>query len=301
MSISRWLYNIKPLAAVTLLDTFHDLKREALQVFLARTARADKKDDTSTLRAAVVDGQIVLTSPDAAEEISASKLWAALNHQTRMDLKEVCARNTTPLMLILTLSLEPLQVLNKVIFDIDTEAWEHKQQVKLIGGGTRLYRLLEARKGNVTREFWAQSGALMENPKMWAALPAGSFTLENRAIAFATVAASQGSIWYYSDDIWQLYPFPLFDLVDETLDPIEVTRRTRGHCRHMYDEFTKDFRTWFWSEEAMSGPEARLLIVMVLLKPLLTMQRIECRHAGIRRMLNVKGSDVYWPNHAQWS
>ena len=102
LSISRWLYNIEPLAAV--LDTFHDLKREALQVFLARTARADKKDDTSTLRAAVVDGQVVLTSPDAGEEISASKLWAALNHQTRMDLKEVCARNTTPLMLILTLS-----------------------------------------------------------------------------------------------------------------------------------------------------------------------------------------------------
>ena len=125
------------------------------------------------------------------------------------------------------------------MFEIDTEQWERKQQVKLQKAGeegTRLYRLLEARRGNVTKEFWIKSRALMEDPEMWSALPPGSFTLECRAMAFATVAPSQGSIWYYLDYVWQhLYPFPLFDLADETLDAVEVTRRVMGRVDEVRD------------------------------------------------------------------
>ena len=290
LSSHRWLSNIESLNGIALLDLVHDIKREALQIFLSKTEDADQRNNTGEVT--VVDGQVVWTSTPEDGNASASALWAALNKKTRMDMKQVCRQPVGMELLILSLALAPMCKLNQVIMHMDTDKWEQEQQMKLKRGERRLYRLLEARRGNVTKQFWVDTQNLMDNPDAWSALPSQKQTLQTRAKAFAAVASGQGSIWYYLDYVWQHYPFKALDLIDDELDSAEVAAGIKADCPHMYDDFMLEFLMRFLSVEGLCSTDAKMILVMIALQHYLTMMRIECRHASLRRLLLTKSTTL---------
>ena len=200
----RWVRNISPLLSLTLLDFCHDIRREAISICLAGMEK-DKKSNGQDVRAKYVDGAVVITSAvDDCESIPASALWSALNTQTRMDMKAVAQRNTSLEEMILCIALKPVQDLNAVLFAIDEDDWEVKQQLLSQKGQPRTYRLLEARRGNITRDFWKEADRLMNDASSWQVM--GPMTLRTRALCFAAVARLTGSTYYYLDGVWLLSP-----------------------------------------------------------------------------------------------
>ena len=288
LSSHRWLSDIESLNGIALLDLVHDIKREALQIFLSKTEEADQRNNTGEVT--VVDGQVVWTSTPEDGNASASALWAALNKKTRMDMIQVCREPVAMELLILSLALAPMCKLNQLLMQMDTNQWEQAQQMKLKRCERRLYRLLEARRGNVTKQFWVDTQNLMDNPDAWSTLPSRNVTLQTRAKAFAAVASEQGSIWYYLDYVWQLYPFKALDLIDDELDSAEVAADIKADCPHMYDDFMLEFLMHFLSAAGLCSADAKMILVMIALQHYLTMQRIECRHAALRRLLLTKST-----------
>ena len=122
LSSHRWLSNIESLNGIALLDLVHDIKREALQIFLSKTEEADQRNNTGEVT--VVDGQVVWTSTPEDGNASASALWAALNHKTRMDMIQVCREPVAMELLILSLALAPMCKLNRLLMQMDTDQWE---------------------------------------------------------------------------------------------------------------------------------------------------------------------------------
>ena len=106
--------------------------------------------------------------------------------------------------MILCIALKPVQDLNAVLFAIDEDDWEVKQQLLSQKGQPRTYRLLEARRGNITRYFWKEADRLMNDASSWQGM--GPMTLRTRALCFAAVARLTGSTYYYLDGVWLLSP-----------------------------------------------------------------------------------------------
>ena len=284
-STHRWITNDGPLRKITLLDSVHSIKRGALQIYLSKNAEKENREGAPTAR--MVDGQIVLcNAPD--DTITASQIWCALNAKTRMDMRQVARQPTCAEQLIMCVAINPLVQLHRVLSDMDTRSWELKQQAALKAGTPRLFKMVEAAKGNVTKTFWTKSSLLLSSTDPWQAIPRASWTLHIRALAFATITQLQGSVWYYLDYTWSLFPVQAFLLLDNE-NRERAVRKISLSCKYMYDEFMEDFLLQFPGEHEWTSPEATLMLTMIALYHSLTQQRIECRFAALRRLLRTKG------------
>ena len=155
----------------------------------------------------------------------------------------------------------------------------------------RLYRSLEARRGNFTAEFWKETAEMMNSTNLFSLIPSRQQNLRARALTFSALGRCQGSVWYFLNNTWHQYPFALFDLLDDELSLEQVVHRILNiECSEMFDEFTEEFLMMYPTDAKLSGNEARLVLLMIIIKHSLSMHRIECRHAAIRRNLRVRGT-----------
>ena len=150
-STHRWVSNIDPLCKATLLDAVHDIKRDALQIYLAKTAM---EKDNKQVNVSMVEGQLVLRSSDESQTFTASQLWSALNSQTRKNMRQVCKEATTAKQLVMCVASGPMVASHRKLLKVDSNEWELEQQARL-STGTRSFKLVEAAKGNLTAKFWA--------------------------------------------------------------------------------------------------------------------------------------------------
>ena len=91
------------------------------------------------------------------------------------------------------------------------------------------------------------------------------------------------------------------DLLDDQLDPLTVADKLKHSCPFMHADFVKDFMRLFPEPEDMIKDEARILLLCIALYHRLTMYRIECRHASIRRNLVIRGCGSVTPEWANLS
>ena len=81
------------------------------------------------------------------------------------------------------------------------------------------------------------------------------------------------------------------DALDDELSLEQVVHCILNvECNEMFDHFTEEFMMMFSTEALLTGNEAMLVLLMIIIKHSLSMHRIECRHAAIRRHLLVRGA-----------
>ena len=236
VSTHRWLKSIQPIKEVTLMDATHDVRREALQLFLKISAATTQ--DTKHNQIVLVDGQPVFLGAHAqedAEQMTSSALWSALNAKTRMDAKEHARTNAFAEEMLMSIILEPLVKLNGVLFNMDGEEWEAKQFLRGMQHNARAFRLLELHNGNVTRAFWTQTGSLMSGSgSQWQPMPSHLFTMKMRALRFAGISRMQGAIFHYMDEASNGYPHKALRLLDGARDLHATADEMMHDCPQMH-------------------------------------------------------------------
>ena len=141
---------------------------------------------------------------------------------------------------------------------MDGKEWDLQQQQRLLQGMPRQYRFLEARRGNITRQFWKETGEMMNSTTLFSMLPSRQQSLKSRALLFSATGKCQGSVWYFLNNRWRQYQFLLFDMLDEDLDLEQVIHHILHiDCPRMFDEFTEEFVMLYGSKEKLSGKQAR--------------------------------------------
>ena len=119
---------------------------------------------------------------------------------------------------MLCMICRPITILNANIFRMDSPKWEQEQRLKGLHNSPKLFRLLEAHRGNVTRVLWQDARRLMFDSSICHTMPREQITLHSRAFSFAAVSRLQGSVHYYLDMVWDGFSFRTFRMLDETLD-----------------------------------------------------------------------------------
>ena len=118
---------------------------------------------------------------------------------------------------------------------MDTEGWEAEQALRGKQHNTRAFRLLELHNGNVTREFWAQTGSLMSGlGSQWQPMPSHRFTMKMRALRFAGISKMQGAVFHYVDEASSGYPHKAFRLLDGARDIHATADEVIHECPRMY-------------------------------------------------------------------
>ena len=217
------------------MDATHDVRREALQLFLIFSEATTAKDNNKQI--VVVDGQPVFMGVHQgdADQMTSSALWSALNAETRMDAKEHARTNALAEDLLMSVILEPLVQLNAKFFSVDSEHWEFREVLKAKQHGARAFRLLELHNGNLTRAFWTQAQTLMAGSgSQWLCMPPHMFTMKMRALRFAGLCKMQGAVFHYLDEASKGYPHKALRLLDGARNLLQTSDELIHDCPRLH-------------------------------------------------------------------
>ena len=287
-SKNRWATNMKSMEKHVLLDAVHTIKNPAINLYLAEVKNRDSaKPNVGNV--AIVDGVPVFTNIPDNVEATASALWAALNHKSRVDSKQLAQEDYLMEEFILLLASKPAVRLCDRMIRYDSESFSRSEHVKSSQGEPRKFRILAAHNGEVTEKFYSECRELLWDPSAWDALPAHKQHQRSRGLSFAAVARLLGAIHFYMSLLWDGYPMKIWRLLDSARDPMEVHEEFEDDCPEMWDLFAKQFFSLFPDAKSWKSGECLLLLFMMAWIWRLTMARIECRHASLRRLLLCKG------------
>ena len=286
----RWGSALVPLRATLLLDLFHDVKCTSALRFLVHSKGSMPKHDDSLGEVVFVEGAAVFKSLPQSGEATLSNVWAAMNNTARVETKTFCSMDLTTEEIIVVQVAIAGDGLMSDILTIDSSEWDAEQEKKAQETGARLYRPLEAHHGRITDKFFTSCRKLLFTKKSWAILPRSRRTLRARALAFASIARVAGAICFYIVMPWSGFPWKAFTMVDTSGDQEQATDDFLDACEFRLDNFAKDFRRLFPTKERLRSTEAQLILLMYLILVHLTISRVECRHAIVRRLIELLSS-----------
>ena len=285
LQLGRWSKNIDPFKGQTLLDAVHRIKNPALTDYLERSGKSKSETAKSV---AIVDGMPVFTALPHGEA-SQSALWAAMNQKTRVDCRKLAGMDLLTESMLLSVTATPVCHLVDKILGYDADDWNEKRHRDMILGEPIRYRILEAHTGEATAGFYADCKRLLFNQAAFDAIHPSLRSMTTRAMGFASISRLMCSVFFYVTMPWLTYPFKLFKLIAGAEDVDTLLHEFKQDCPFMWDTFAKGFFDRFESDAERKSDEALLLLVIIAFLWRMTMQRVECRHASLRRLLLAKG------------
>ena len=115
-------------------------------------------------------------------------------------------------------------------------------------------------------------------------------TKKSRAMATAAVLRLSGAVYHYLYLPWSTYPWKALRLVDPCRNLVDERDEFMGTCGHVLDVFALSLRSQFPTAERLASQTCFPLLLLMLILVHITIARIECRHATIRRLLAMWGA-----------
>jgi hypothetical protein len=171
--------------------------------------------------------------------------------------------------------------------------WDTCEEEDAAMGKDRTYRLLEAYRGGLAREFNAEVKALLEDSAQWDCIPRHCRTHMETSVAAAMLLKSVAGVHHHITSVYQGYPYKLWVLMDlvvprcQAVDAVYADMSKEPPC--LLDEISLDFCCRFNTKEKLGGDEARSVLQSLAVVVRLDTARVECSHAWLRRLLQIKG------------
>ena len=303
-SRTRWLTSSEPIADLALLANTHDLLQRAviawcsnktgsaqLEELLERlddhapewdAIPSDSEDGEKDDKAAAGPGDQCAASHVAGAAGSID--WAAFNKKQRRDSMKFVQKNPAGILTTTCIAIQPLIALQRRVEFLDGDVWQTAERKKAISGKAFNTRMEYVASLEGTEKFYEHVRSLMGPHASWELLPRNHMTVAHSGTALSMLAISMCGIaqllhWPHSG-----YPVKLFRLVKHP----HLAASVFSDCVHMRDRFTEGFLKIFSTPELLAGSEARAYLFGLSTILRKSTQRIECRHAAIRRRIGTR-------------
>ena len=220
--------------------------------------------------------------------------WAERNARARGDAAAWSAAPGTPARLvIMRIATELLFQLMHALLEMSGIEWDVKQWSAAARGQPRLYRLLECSRGVHTASFRENVKDTFFNSDVWAPLQTQHRTLGASVLSFRLLAMGGCMVHRLITEAHRSYPYKLSSALQgeaerkAILDDPECVR----------DELSNALIRKYPSLEELSSRSCRCIITAFLELARSDTARIECRHASLRRLVQLRSCQVRrkWP------
>jgi hypothetical protein len=229
-------------------------------------------------------GEIVL------EGLEGESYWSAFNEKQRGDALRMSRSPSTPASAALWHKcIQPSIRLMNTLLRYGSEMWGECETQDVALGLHRTYRVLDAACGKLTTGSDKLLQSLISESSSWDFLPESLQTNRIRSIAFAMLARTAAGIHHQVSNEFAGYPYRLWLVIDPSTPLDRAVEAILGDKECVWDEFTVQFRSRFKTADDLKSKTCRDLLIFLALLLRLDTVRIECRHAWLRRVLNMKG------------
>jgi hypothetical protein len=305
-SRTRWMQSVTPIAEAALLANTHNLLPRAVMAWTSKTKGVDecKKSEFDPRWDAISsdgekEGEDVAEEPpkaagdiegDAGAPAATGNIdWAAYNKEQQKGSRKFAALRPAGVLVSTVIVAQPMVALQQRVEDLDSDDWEVNQLHKAAVSGKPIKtRMCSVAALEMTDAYYRDVDALLGAHPKWSLLQQDHRTVQHSNRVLSMLALGMCSIALLMEWVHSSYPLKLFALIRNPGKAVEIL----NDCMHTMDAFTKAFLAMFpGSKLASKKARMYLLAVGALLRK--STQRIECRHAAIRRRIGNRYQRVH--------
>ena len=286
----RWLNKLGSICDSTLMAACHGMLKQVVPLWLQSMGgnqsipQQPKAQDPWVVDMADSDSDSDIEI-DRARGPGASGDWAMYNERQRGDTATFVHSEPLGSLLIISLTLDPQVRLMRGLLDRAGMAWRERQLThSVLTGQLVLTRIADAASCRLTVAFMTQVRTLLQSGEVWLCLPESLRTHRYLSMAFAMVSRAACGVHGRIHSPCRQYPFVLFRLLEDNSQALAERIRTDPEC--LLDPFSKLFLSKWRNKLLEQDCHAVLLQLALLLE--VDISQTECRHASIRRLLNIR-------------
>ncbi|CAE7264368.1 unnamed protein product, partial [Symbiodinium microadriaticum] len=223
----------------------------------------------------------------ADEAAKNEQSWAAFNRSMKDKAKAWAASAPGAGLCMMRIVMQPVFHLLFQNMYMFSSAWEEEQQLRSSRGQERCYRVVEEYRGRHTSVFFDELGALF-GARMQA-LPSEALTLPVRSLMFRILSRTGSCAHRLLGTATKAYPFKLFGEVLAGSPEAVLLDREKACLR---DPLSADILSRYDSAQALRSEDALAELSMLALHLEFDISGIESRHAGIRRVVLMRSTQV---------
>jgi hypothetical protein len=221
--------------------------------------------------------------PDPHQDANPGQAWAEYNRKNRVAAGDFARSYPFGHLVLMRVCAQPwLHRVMARLLKLSSQKYELSNAVKASRGEPFEYRLLTLARDPLFSDFFSDINDRLHKRHHWEALPPLYRTRASGTLAFKLLSRVGGSVGMLLCRMYNSFPFRLFRLLDR--DPaISAAVCAQPPC--LWDDFTKEYRAMFPTDEDVQSEESLLLLETLLQLAANDTVKIEARHATLRRSL----------------
>lgn len=248
---SRWITSLGSLQGPGLLAAAHGLLRPTI---LSTISKEELGVDPLAWDLALYDSQLAENAPPPDD-------WAAKNEAARMDSVAFAKSDHLQPLALLVNTMRPQVRLMSSALHLDSSTWDLDESVAAAHGERRHFRMLEALRGTMVKEFFCDSAELLSRDDSWLCLPARLRHEGTKRSALALLLRACGGVFFFLAKPQQQYPYKLWKLLDSTKNFDDTVEELFSDRPCSMDSFTAKFRAHFRTREDLRSKRCRAVLM----------------------------------------
>ena len=171
----RLCTSVAPVCMVQALDVLRELKGAAVRFY--PDTFADKKADKASAgigQLHIVEGTPVLQEVEQDSDITQSHIWIAMNAKARGDTATYISLAAQTEQWCIILANGATAKLTRHLLDLDSDDWiDRLVRQCALDGTPRSYRALQACRGTIAQDYFAECAELLHSKRRWMVLECG--------------------------------------------------------------------------------------------------------------------------------